>query len=159
MPFRGFPEVPGISGQSRSIQGNWVHADLSVANGQWDGVLKLHSFLCCGKVWFSEGVVFIFVTCLYYSAVLIPVRFESDILLVTSLSSLKLSLTHRSLGDFNNFNEQWLRYLSRHCPQMNATRPYWWQVNIGSGKGLVPSGNKPLPEPMLTQIYVAKWCH
>ena len=26
-------------------------------------------------------------------------------------------------------------------------------VNIGSGNGLVPSGNKPLPEPMLTQIY------
>ena len=23
-------------------------------------------------------------------------------------------------------------------------------VNIGSGYGLVPSGNKPLPEPMLT---------
>ena len=22
-----------------------------------------------------------------------------------------------------------------------------------------PSGNKPLPEPMLTQIYVAIWCH
>ena len=29
------------------------------------------------------------------------------------------------------------------------------KVNIGSGNGLVPSGNKPLPEPMLTQIYVA----
>ena len=28
-------------------------------------------------------------------------------------------------------------------------------VNIGSGNGLVPSGNKPLPEPMLTQISVA----
>ena len=27
-------------------------------------------------------------------------------------------------------------------------------VNIGSGNGLVPSGNKPLPEPMLTQTYV-----
>ena len=26
--------------------------------------------------------------------------------------------------------------------------------NIGSGNGLVPSGNEPLPEPMLTQIYV-----
>ena len=26
-------------------------------------------------------------------------------------------------------------------------------VNIGSGNGLVPSGTKPLPEPMLTQIY------
>ena len=27
-------------------------------------------------------------------------------------------------------------------------------LNIGSGNGLMPSGNKPLPEPMLTQIYV-----
>ena len=26
----------------------------------------------------------------------------------------------------------------------------WIWVNIGSGSGLVPSGNKPLPEPMLT---------
>ena len=29
--------------------------------------------------------------------------------------------------------------------------------NIGSGNGLVPSGNKPLSEPMLTQIHVAIW--
>ena len=28
-------------------------------------------------------------------------------------------------------------------------------VNIVSGNGLVPSGNKPLPEPMLTQFYVS----
>ena len=33
------------------------------------------------------------------------------------------------------------------------------KVNIGSGNGLVPSGNKPLPELMLTQFYVAMWCH
>ena len=33
------------------------------------------------------------------------------------------------------------------------------QVNISSGNGLEPSGNKPLPEPMLTQMYVAKWRH
>ena len=32
-------------------------------------------------------------------------------------------------------------------------------VNIRSGDGLVPSGNKPLPEPILTKIYVAKWHH
>ena len=32
-------------------------------------------------------------------------------------------------------------------------------VNIGSGNGLVPSGSKPLPEPMLTQISVAIWHH
>ena len=28
----------------------------------------------------------------------------------------------------------------------------WRLVNIGSGNGLVPSGSKPLPEPILTQI-------
>ena len=28
------------------------------------------------------------------------------------------------------------------------------EVNIGSGNDLVPSGNKPLPEPMLIQICV-----
>ena len=28
------------------------------------------------------------------------------------------------------------------------------EVKIGSGNGLMPSGNKPLPEPMLTQCYV-----
>ena len=33
------------------------------------------------------------------------------------------------------------------------------EVNIGLGNGLVPSGTKPLPEPMLTQIHVAIWYH
>ena len=28
-------------------------------------------------------------------------------------------------------------------------------VNIGLNNGLIPSGKKPLPEPMLTQIYIA----
>ena len=27
--------------------------------------------------------------------------------------------------------------------------PYFWLVNIGLGNGLMPSGNKPLPEPMV----------
>ena len=31
--------------------------------------------------------------------------------------------------------------------------------NIGSGNGLVPNETKPLPEPMLSQIYVAIWHH
>ena len=31
------------------------------------------------------------------------------------------------------------------------------KINIASGNGLGPSGNKLLPEPMLTQICVAKW--
>ena len=39
-------------------------------------------------------------------------------------------------------------------PRVNATQPHKWEVNLGSGTGLVPSGNKPLTEPMSTQIYV-----
>ena len=39
-----------------------------------------------------------------------------------------------------------------NCPQVIFTGPHWWKVNIGSGNGLVPSGNKPLPETMLTQF-------
>ena len=34
---------------------------------------------------------------------------------------------------------------------MNTTRPHWWQLNIDD--------KKPLPEPMMTQIYVAIWRH
>ena len=34
----------------------------------------------------------------------------------------------------------------------------WGEVNIGPGNGLVPSGNKQLPEPMLTKIDVTI-CH
>ena len=32
----------------------------------------------------------------------------------------------------------------------------WYKVNNGSGNGLVASGNKPLPDPMLIQIF-AHW--
>ena len=51
-----------------------------------------------------------------------------------------------------DFSDWWLRHLLWNCPNMNVTGLHWWSVNIGSGSGLVPSGNKPLPEPMLTQI-------
>ena len=36
---------------------------------------------------------------------------------------------------------------------------HWRSVNIGSGNGMVSSRNKPLPEPMLTQISVVIWRH
>ena len=42
-------------------------------------------------------------------------------------------------------------------PQVNATRPYWSLVKFGSGNGMVLAGNKPLPQPMLTQIFVTMW--
>ena len=52
-----------------------------------------------------------------------------------------------------------LGHLLWNCPNMNVTGLHWWSVNIDSGNGLVPSGNKPLPEPMLTQISVTIWRH
>ena len=51
-----------------------------------------------------------------------------------------------------NFSHWWLVYLLWNCHQVNVTGLHWWSVNIGSGNGLVPWGNKPLSEPMLTQI-------
>ena len=35
--------------------------------------------------------------------------------------------------------------------EVNVTRPHWWKVNICLGNGLMPSGNNPLPEPVLTR--------
>ena len=37
-------------------------------------------------------------------------------------------------------------------PEVNATGPQRWVVRIGSGNGLVLSGNKPLHEPMVTMV-------
>ena len=47
-----------------------------------------------------------------------------------------------------------LVYLSRRRHSMRQ-ETMWVLVNIGLGIGLVPSGNKPLPEQILTQILVA----
>ena len=41
-----------------------------------------------------------------------------------------------------------------------ATEHIWWLINIfGSGKGLLPAGNKPLPGPILTQVCAVIWCY
>ena len=39
--------------------------------------------------------------------------------------------------------------------QINVTGPYLWKVNTDSGNGLVLTGNKPLPEPVVTETCVA----
>ena len=76
-----------------------------------------------------------------------------------NLSRLKDTLTHWPLGIWlqsqiskfcTHFNEKYLKYFLWNCYQVNATTPQWSLVNISSGNGLVLSGNKPLPEPMLT---------
>ena len=38
-------------------------------------------------------------------------------------------------------------------------KTHWWEINVGSGSGLVPSVTKPVHEPMLTQIYIPTWPH
>ena len=58
-----------------------------------------------------------------------------------------------------DLSDLWLGHLSWNCTDMNVIGLHWWSVNIGSGNGSVPSDNKPLPGPMLTQISVAAWCH
>ena len=44
----------------------------------------------------------------------------------------------------------YLEHSRKHYIGMNARESHCWKVNIGSGKGFMPSGNKPLPEPALT---------
>ena len=72
---------------------------------------------------------------------------------------LDCGLTHWPLGDEvlimkthmkTHIIDRPLEYFLWNYPQMNVTRLHWWYVNIGSGNGLVPIGNKPLPELMLT---------
>ena len=46
-----------------------------------------------------------------------------------------------------------------YCRQKNARGHDRWQVNICPDSGFVPSGHKPLPEPRLTNMSVAIWCH
>ena len=54
-----------------------------------------------------------------------------------------------------SYNGKYIEHLLWSCPEVNATRPHWQSVNIVAGNGLVPSGNKPLPGPMLTTFYDA----
>ena len=50
-------------------------------------------------------------------------------------------------------------YFQTYSDLVNTTGLHWRWVNIGSGNGFVQSGDKPLPKPMLTQIYEAIWHH
>ena len=66
---------------------------------------------------------------------------------------------HLELIIFSHIRDRYLGYSLQKWPQLNATEHLWWLVNIGSGNGLLPSGNKPFPGPILTQISVIMWRH
>ena len=61
-------------------------------------------------------------------------------------------------GVKTHFSDIYLKYFLWNSYQVNTTH-HWSLVNNGSGNGLVPSSNKPLHEPMFTQISGAIWRH
>ena len=76
--------------------------------------------------------------------------------------TLCVHLTHWPLRDveviLQTYYSKWFWKLISSALTVSATEPHWW-VKIGSSNGLVPSGNKPLPEAVLTKICVATGCH
>ena len=67
----------------------------------------------------------------------------------------RLQATRQSM-QFHNSIEYKYAWIS---PREFVIIPYWLLVNIDTGNGLVPSGKKPFPESVLTQIYVTIWHH
>ena len=86
---------------------------------------------------------------------------------ITSAFHTAMLLTHCSLGDLVIIKK--VLSLSEHMLTIKVMSTSCeialrWVVqntfdDVGSGNGLVPSGNKPLPEPVLSQIYVTIWYH
>ena len=68
------------------------------------------------------------------------------------LQELQILLKGGGGGEIQtHFSDKYLKYFLWNSYQVNTT-PHWSLVNNGSGNGLVPSSNKPLHEPMFTQI-------
>ena len=59
----------------------------------------------------------------------------------------------------SNICDWCLSHIAQISHQVNPKWPHWSQVNTGLGNGLVPSGNKPLTEPVLTKFYDTMWHH
>ena len=70
----------------------------------------------------------------------------------------ELQILLKEGGIQTHFSDIYLKYFLWNSYQVNTT-PQWSLVNNGSGNGLVPSSNKPLHEPMFTQISGAIWRH
>ena len=73
------------------------------------------------------------------------------------------SLTPEKCGSdytFVYFQNSFCEILRTFCESglsWSTAEPHWWQVNIRSGDGFLPPGNKPLSEPLLTHICVTIW--
>ena len=75
-----------------------------------------------------------------------------------TVEPLRMTLTHLPQRDSHFFTNEFFKLilrvdiLSTSCEIGLRLLP---QNKIGSDNGFVPSGIKPLPEPMVNQIYVA----
>ena len=96
----------------------------------------------------------------YHYLMKISVKFVYKVSLNNKSVPDQVILTHWPLGYWNEilnkwvlswFSNWWLMNLLWNWPQLIFTESHWWEVNIGSGNGLVPPGTKPLPEPILTR--------
>ena len=130
------------------LKQNYFHF---VSNGLPGIIRVVHDWICCPPYLenvklFSDRRSFFIIMCKFWMEIsiffnlLAPGRFEYN---------FRWSI-------FNIiFGIDGLRHLSQNCTEMNGIGCYWWWINIWLGNGVVPSGNKSLPEPMLTQIYAS----
>ena len=142
----------------------WVSPYLGRRSLYWDGLLDLFSP--------SKWIVYAHVACLLGTCSHTCLRLDGlsgiswpfvDDINHCYGKLLYGRLTHWCL------EEIWMKFQISNCQanfywsclQMEVAGPYRWEVNISSGNGLMSYGNKPLPELLLTQIYVAygvtKW--
>ena len=60
------------------------------------------------------------------------------------------------ISNLHQWYTSWAFLVKLPSSKSHKTSPYWCLANIGSDNGLVPPGNKPLPEPMLT-IFISPY--
>ena len=68
-----------------------------------------------------------------------------------------LSIRYFEVNSYVYFSNWYLEHFQWNWPELSAKEPHWWQVNSGSGNGLLLSDNKPLPKPVLVQFYRPQW--
>ena len=118
-------------------------------SNHWDHCQICKSFSFVGALWNRKKYI---ITVMSYQCFnsLAPGKFEWNFRFVIFIRILVIA----GWGIYC-----WLRNLLWNCPNINVTGLNWWSVNISSGNGLVPSGNKPLPELMMTMLTEANMRH
>ena len=74
-----------------------------------------------------------------------------------NLFHLKIWLWSEHTHFQSHIKDKYLEHFLWNLPQMNAIGPHWWFINIGSGKGMLPSVNISLSDSMLIKFYGTIW--